>query len=207
LLCKEENVRAGRITAAGKMKEIVVVTVHKETMKTMDSSKIMDDRVDNRRIMVTGKKMAEEGCKVDNREVMDNKEAMDGSKDMDSVVITVVNKAATGASMKDMAECRVVSVDTDRKDNMVSRAGMADSKVDTVDMASKAVGVACREASKAAGVECKAVNIVAGAECKVVVMVSKAAMANTDKVKRIMMIITVDACRDAIAAAKRKIWM
>src|SRR4051812_30342230 len=119
--------------AAGKMKETVVVTVHKGTMKTMDSSKIMGDRVDNRQIMGTAKKMKEEGCKADNRVAMDNKEAMgnkvvtdnkvvmDGRVNMgrECVAITAVNKAVTGASMKDMVACRAASVVMDRKDNMV----------------------------------------------------------------------------------------
>src|SRR4051812_28666282 len=100
------------------MKETVVVTVHKGAMKTMDNSKITDDRVGSRQIMDTAKKMVEEGCKVDNREVMVSK--------VDKVVITAVSKAATGAS-RDTAERKVVSVDMDRKGNMVSRAGIADS--------------------------------------------------------------------------------
>jgi hypothetical protein len=199
LLCKEKNVRAGRITAAGKMKETVVVTVHKEAMKIMDSSKIMDDRVvDNRRITDTAKKMAEEECKVgkvamDNREGMDNKEVMD----RDSAAVTAVNKEATGASRKDMVECRVASVAMARKASMVSKAGMADNKVDTVD--SKVVTVDM--ANKAAGVVSKA----ATAECKVAMedMVSKAAMGNMDRVKKIMMMTTV-ACRDVIVAGTMK---
>jgi hypothetical protein len=144
LLCKEENVRAGRITAAGKMKETVVATVHRGTMKTMDSSKIMGDRVgsrvDNRQIMVTAKKMEEEGCKADNKVVMDSKVVMDGranmdgrvNMDRDSVAIIAVNKAVTGASMKDTVACKAALVAMDRKDNMDSRAGMEVSKVDLV---------------------------------------------------------------------------
>ena len=141
MLCKEENVRAGRNTAAGKMKETVIVTVHKGILEIMGSSKIMDDRVvGNRRIMGTAKKMAEEECKVD-KVVMDNKEDMV----RDNAVITAVNKETTGASMKGMVACRVALVNMEMKDNMGSRVVMAGSKVDMVSkvamvaMANKAV--------------------------------------------------------------------
>lgn len=192
MLCKEENVRAGRNTAAGKMKETVVVTVHKGTMKIMDSSKIMDDRVvGNRRIMDTASKMTG----TDTRVTMGSKEAMAimTREITDSVVITAGNKETTGVSMKDMVACRVASVDMEMKDNMVSRADMADSKVGTEATASKAAGVACREdtVNKVAKVACKAATVA---------MASKAVM---DREKVIMMM-TIVACRDAIVAETMK---
>jgi len=181
LLCKEENVRAGRIPAAGKMKETVVVTVHKGAMKTMDNSKITDDRVGSRQIMYTAKKMVEEGCKVDNREVM-------VSKDMDKVVITAVSKAATGAS-RDTAERKVVSVDMDRKGNMVSRAGIADSKVGTVDMSMKD-NMANKDVME---------------ECRVDMASSMKTNTKIRGMMKIMMkMTTAPACRDAMVVKKRK---
>jgi hypothetical protein len=174
LLCKEENVRAGRITAAGKMKETVVGTVHKGAMKTMDSSKIMDDRVDSRLTMDTVKKKEEEGCKVDSRAVMD------------SVAIMVVNK--------DMVECRVVTVDMDNKvTNGDKTEDLGDSREVLAAMAMKD-----NMANRAAMAECR-VDMVSSMETNM-----KTRIMMKDMMKIMMKMKTAPACRDAMAVKKMK---
>lgn len=191
MLCKEENVRAGRDTAAGKMRETVAVTVHKGILEIMDRNKIMDDRdAGNRRILDTAKKMAEEGYRV----AMDNREVMASKAITASGVIMAAGREATGASMKGMEACRAVLADMGRKANM-ARAVMADSRVDMADMvamASRAAGVASRE--------------VTDNRADMAAMASRAVMDSTDRVK-MTMTMTIVVCRDAIAVGKKKTLM
>jgi hypothetical protein len=199
LLCKEENGRAGRIIAAGKMKETVDVLVHKEAMKVMDRIRITVDRVDNKPIMDTANKTTG----TDIRAIMASKEdmAIMTRAITDSAGITDTSKAATGDSMKDMAACRAALAAMEMKGNMVSRAGMAISKVVTEDTATRAAGVAIR----AAMVECRVAMVDMVNREDTVNMATNMATGTDREMKMMMTIITMDACRDAIAVVKMKI--